>query len=276
MGEVSFKISILNRVTTVSGWVTNEIPPGQLILGSGVLEDLNLPLQDIPDLLSRSGHAEDTDTIKDPRGCSPVTRASKLRLTSHGISHPQNPPNAFLTQFENGFRREIVLGATGKKSAYFIAPGGAKIRGKKDLGPYISTISRTLSRKTLPSRVPNSQSSTHSMNTSGPAKPTQVAPQHLARSHWGHTNPPMTPPNQPGKPSNTKTQTIIGTRHHAGNNPRTSTSKMSSTWALITQNHCVGTSGICGNKYPPTTQRKRRYPPKHKMLLSRTMSIPNN
>ena len=75
MGEVTFKMNILNRVITVSAWVTNEIPPGQLILGSGVLEDLNLPLQDIPDILSHSGHAEDTDTIKDPRGSSPVTRA---------------------------------------------------------------------------------------------------------------------------------------------------------------------------------------------------------
>ena len=77
MGEVTFKINILNRVTTVSAWVTNEIPPGQLILGSGVLEDLNLTLQDIPDILSHSGRAEDTDTTKDPHGSSPVTRASK-------------------------------------------------------------------------------------------------------------------------------------------------------------------------------------------------------
>ena len=53
MGEVTFKINILNRVTTVSAWVTSKIPPGQLILGS--------------DILSHSGRAEDTDTIKDER-----------------------------------------------------------------------------------------------------------------------------------------------------------------------------------------------------------------
>ena len=87
MGEVTFKINILNRVTTVSAWVTSEIPPGQLILGSGVLEDLNLTLEDIPDISSHSGRAVDTDTIKDPHGSSPVTRASKSRLTSHDISH---------------------------------------------------------------------------------------------------------------------------------------------------------------------------------------------
>ena len=33
MGEVTFKINILDWVTTVSAWVTNEIPPGSLILG---------------------------------------------------------------------------------------------------------------------------------------------------------------------------------------------------------------------------------------------------
>ena len=31
MGEVTFKINILERVTTVSAWVTNEIPPGSLL-----------------------------------------------------------------------------------------------------------------------------------------------------------------------------------------------------------------------------------------------------
>ena len=59
MGEVTFKINILNRVTTVSAWVTSEIPPGQLILGSGVLEDLNLTLEDIPDISSHSSRAVD-------------------------------------------------------------------------------------------------------------------------------------------------------------------------------------------------------------------------
>ena len=109
MGEVMFKINILEWVTTVSAWVTNEIPPGSLILGYGVLEDLNFTLQDIPDILSHSGHAEDTDTIKGPHGSSPVTRASKSRITSRDISQQENPSDKFLLPFEIGFRREIVV-----------------------------------------------------------------------------------------------------------------------------------------------------------------------
>ena len=92
MGEVTFKINILDRVTTVSAWVTNEIPPGSLILGYGVLEDLNFTLQDIPDILSHSGHAEDTDTLKYPHGSSSVTRASKSRITSRNISQQKKSP----------------------------------------------------------------------------------------------------------------------------------------------------------------------------------------
>ena len=138
MGEVTFKINILEQVTTVSAWVTHEIPPGSLILGYGVLEDLNFTLQDIPDILSHSGHAEDTDTIKDPHGSSPVTRASKSRITFRDISQQENPSDKFLLPFEIGFHREIVLGGTGKKSAYYIAPdSNIRIKGKKDLHPHI-------------------------------------------------------------------------------------------------------------------------------------------
>ena len=122
MGEVTFKTNILDRVTTVNAWVTNEIPPGSLILGYGVLEDLNFTLQDIPDILSHSSHAEDTNTIKDPHGSSPVTRASKSRITSRDISQQENPPNKSLLPFDYGFRREIVVGGKGKRSAYYIAP----------------------------------------------------------------------------------------------------------------------------------------------------------
>ena len=111
-----------SRVTTVSAWVTNELPPGSLILGYGVLEDLNFTLDEIPDILSRSGYAEDTNTIKDPHGCSPVTRASKSRITSRDLSQPADPPDKFLLPFDYGFRREIVVGGKGKRSAYNIAP----------------------------------------------------------------------------------------------------------------------------------------------------------
>ena len=73
VGEMKFKITIEGRTTIIGAWVTNEIQMGQLILASGVVEDLNLQLCNIPHVLSFSSHAEDTDTIKDPRGSSPVT-----------------------------------------------------------------------------------------------------------------------------------------------------------------------------------------------------------
>ena len=112
IGEMSFKIRIEGQTTTLSAWVTNEIEMGQLILGTGILEDLNLQLHDIPDLLNFSGHAEDTDTIRDPRGCSPVTRSLKRRVLSRDISHSQNHPSDadFLVPFNHGFQREIVKG----------------------------------------------------------------------------------------------------------------------------------------------------------------------
>ena len=141
MGEVTFKTNILDRVTTVNAWVTNEIPPGSLILGYGVLEDLNFTLLDIPDILSHSGRAEDTDTIKDPHGSSPVTRASKSRITSRDISQQENPPNKFLLPFDYGFRREIVVGGKGKRSAYYIAPdSNVRIKGKKVLNQHIDHL----------------------------------------------------------------------------------------------------------------------------------------
>ena len=150
MGEVTFKINILGRVTTVSAWVTNEIPPGQLILGSGVLKDLNLLLQDIPNILSHSSNAEDKDTIKDPHGSSPVTR-------------------------------EIVVG---KKSAYYVAPGGARIKGKKGLGPYIGHFENfteencTFTGTKLPILNPLNQSTRQADPSRHSTSPTGVMPIH--------------------------------------------------------------------------------------------------
>ena len=98
-------------------------------------------MDNIPDILSRSGYAEDTDTIKDPHGCSPVTRASKSRITSRDLSQPANPPNKFLLPFNYGFRREIVVGGKGKKSAYYIAPdSNIRIKGKKDQNQHINHL----------------------------------------------------------------------------------------------------------------------------------------
>ena len=87
VGDMTFKIIIEGRSTTMSAWVTNGIEPGQLILGSGIPEDLGLQLHNISDVISPSSHTEDTDTIKDPRGSSPVTRTSKFRVPARDISY---------------------------------------------------------------------------------------------------------------------------------------------------------------------------------------------
>ena len=96
VGEMTFKITVEERTTSVSAWVTNKIQPGQLILGSGVMEDLGLQLYNV---LSLSGHAEDTRTLRDPRGSSPVTRSSNQgrRLPSREMSNPQSfTPGGFV------------------------------------------------------------------------------------------------------------------------------------------------------------------------------------
>ena len=139
IGEMTFKVVIEGQSTNMSAWVTNDIEPGQLILGSDIPEDLGLQLYNIPDVLSPSGHAESTDTIKDPRGSSPVTRTTKLRVPARGISFSNDqPPNAFLAPFRHSFHREVVRSANGKTlTIYYLTESGARLRSKKDLGPYI-------------------------------------------------------------------------------------------------------------------------------------------
>ena len=80
IGEVSFRIVIEGESTVVSAWVTNDINPRQLTLGSDVLEDLVLQLYNIPNTSNPSGHAKDTASIKDPRGGAPVTRSATHRV----------------------------------------------------------------------------------------------------------------------------------------------------------------------------------------------------
>ena len=50
---------------------------------------------------------------------------------------PLDPPRAFLIQFKHGFHREITVCSMGKWVIYYITPKGARIRGKKNLGPHI-------------------------------------------------------------------------------------------------------------------------------------------
>ena len=129
---MTFKVTIEGRTTSISTWVTNEIQKGQLILGSGVLEDLDLQLYDVPDILSLSGHAEDTRTLRNPCGSSPVTRSSQA--IRRETTNPQSyPPNDFLLPLHRGFHREIVIGGDGKWRIYYLTPDQkSKIRSKKD------------------------------------------------------------------------------------------------------------------------------------------------
>ena len=126
IGEMAFKVIIEGRSTNMSAWVTNDIEPGQLILGPGIPENLGLQLYNISNVLSPSGHAEDTDTIKDLRGSSPVTRTSKFRVPARDVSFSNDhPSNAFLAPFRHGFHREVVRSANGKtKTIYYLTADG--------------------------------------------------------------------------------------------------------------------------------------------------------
>ena len=134
----------------MSAWVTNEIEPGQLILGSDILEDLSLQLYNISDVLSPSGHAEDTDIIKDPRGSSPVTRTSKLRVPARDVSYSNDHPfNAFLAPFGHGFHREIVRSANGKTlTIYYLTEDGVRLGSKKEVGPHIKHLQARTQERT--------------------------------------------------------------------------------------------------------------------------------
>ena len=123
----------------MSAWVTNDIEPGQLILDSDVPEDLGLQLYSIPDTSSPSGHAEDTNTIKDPRGGSPITRTAKHHAHARDISYSSgHPPDAFLDPFRHGFHRELVTSTNGKRSStYYLTEEGVRLRSRNEVGPYI-------------------------------------------------------------------------------------------------------------------------------------------
>ena len=137
IGEMTFRIVIEGESTVMSAWVTNDIEPGQLILGSDVPEDIGLQLYSIPDTSSPSGHAEDTITIKDPRGSVPVTRSAKHRVPAHKISYLNNhPSDAFLIPFQYGFHREAVRSANGRTlTIYYHTEEGIQLRHQKRCWP---------------------------------------------------------------------------------------------------------------------------------------------
>ena len=76
-GMVTFNVTIAGRTTSVTAWVTNAIGGGQLIIGSGVMEDLDLHLQDVPDDSNPRGHAQETRTVRMPGGGPAVARSGR-------------------------------------------------------------------------------------------------------------------------------------------------------------------------------------------------------
>ena len=142
VGEVSFRIMIGEESTMMSAWVTNDIEPGLLILGTEVVEDIGLQLHDIPDTSTPSGHAEDTATIKDPRGGAPVTRAGKQRASTPKISYiTGRPPDNYLIPFEHGFHREVVKAVKGNGlTIYYHTESGIRLRTKKEVDPHIEYL----------------------------------------------------------------------------------------------------------------------------------------
>ena len=141
IGEVSFRIVVEGQSSMMSAWVTNDIEPGLLALGSDIPEDLGLQLYDIPDASTPSGHAEDTATIKDPRGGAPVTRSEKYRVPAPKISYTNNhPSDNFLIPFRYGFHREVVQSAKGTYNIYYHTNSGTRLRTKKEVAPHIEYL----------------------------------------------------------------------------------------------------------------------------------------
>ena len=82
-GEVTFNITIVERTTSVTTWMTNAIKRGQLIIGSGMMEDLGLRLLHVPDYSNPRGHAQETSTVRIPGGGSALTRSARDNDPTH-------------------------------------------------------------------------------------------------------------------------------------------------------------------------------------------------
>ena len=142
VGEISFRIVIGEESTIMSAWVTGDIEPGVLILGTEVMEDIGLQLHDIPDTSTLSGHAEDTATIKDERGGAPVTRSGKHRASAPTISYTTgSPPDNYLIPFRHGFHREVVKAVKGNSlTIYYHTESGIRLKTKKEVDPHIEYL----------------------------------------------------------------------------------------------------------------------------------------
>ena len=144
-GEITFNIIIAGRTTSVTAWVTNAIESGQLIIGSGTLEDLGLHLHNVRYDSNPRGHARETRTIRIPGGGSALTRSARTSRRSN--TQPQQneqgtlreEENNFLIPFHLGFQREVVIGSNDKRmSIYYVTPNGkVKIPSKSAMGRHL-------------------------------------------------------------------------------------------------------------------------------------------
>ena len=133
-GEVTFNVTIEDKTTSVSAWVTNDIHGGQLILGSGVMEDLGLQLHKIPDTSNPNGHARDTRTVRSPGGSSAVTRSSMIDRHAHATQRGTIAEDDLTLPLKHGFHRRVVIGGDGKRSVYYITPDRTvSIRSRKEM-----------------------------------------------------------------------------------------------------------------------------------------------
>ena len=130
----TFNVTIEDKTTSVSAWVTSDIHGGQLILGSGVMEDLGLQLHRIQDTSNPNGHARDTRTVRSPDGSSAVTRSSTIDRHAHATRRGNVEEDDLILPFKHGFHRRVVVGGDGKRSVYYITPDRtASIRSRKEM-----------------------------------------------------------------------------------------------------------------------------------------------
>ena len=131
-GEVTFNVTIDGRTTSVSAWVTSDVQKGQLVIGSGTMEDLDLQLQDV--------HAQDTRIKINPSGSSAITRSSTTGKHTHINQNNTTGEGNLLLPFDLGFHRENVIGGDETKSVYYIIKDGDRfksLRSKKDVASYL-------------------------------------------------------------------------------------------------------------------------------------------
>jgi hypothetical protein len=129
-GIVTFQVKIVERMTSITAWVTDALGGGQLVIGAGPMEDLGLLVSEVPDNTNPRGHALETRTVSVPG--SAQTRSA--RAMTHPKSATQLQPceqnivngeENYLAPLQAGFLREVVFDSKGEQmNIYYVAPNG--------------------------------------------------------------------------------------------------------------------------------------------------------